>query len=154
MNVAQELLRLRQEDAQRWAVLNETLQRLTMLPSQLRQSLADQLWARMAANLFEYAFSASATQVNVQPITNEIEVITAIYAWCPAGESGYIQLGNTTIIPVAGGPTMLPFIRITLAPGDTRSLTVGTPGGALGSAGVCGLYLFGEPGAAYGHLPT
>lgn len=136
------------EQTHRMAVLDETLQRLTELPSLLRQSLADKLWAEIPANLFEYNFSpAGLTQIQVTPATNDYEVITAMYTWVPAGATGNVQLGNTLTIPVPPGPLYLSSLRITLSPGEVRQLTVS-------AAGAMGLYLWASPTASYGKMPT
>lgn len=139
-------------------LLNELVERAVhrigqQFQSGLRQSIADGLWAKIPIHVAEGAWNASATTLTWQPwLATDTELITHIVTYLPSGETGFLQFGNSDIVPVASGITSLRGKWI-LAPGDARSLIMGTPGSTAGQTpGLMYAHLSGEGMAVQGHV--
>jgi hypothetical protein len=124
--------------------LHTLVEEVAKLPSGLRQGVTDALWARIPTHVSESGWAPSASGLVVPPQTGDWELITSIITYVPATETGFIQLGNQDLIPVGGGTTILAPSKWMIGPGDARTLTIGTPGGAVGPAGLLYMHLAGE----------
>jgi hypothetical protein len=116
--------------AERDPFLDELLGKLSKLPSGLRQSLADQLWASIPSIYWESGNLASALSVNSTPRQESPVQITTIVASVPAGATGSLQLADV-VLYLGPGLSVVPFgdgAGIVLARSDTRSLTVTAAG--------------------------
>jgi hypothetical protein len=109
-------------------MLAHVVDKLTALPSGLRQELADHLWRSIPETTFEYGYTPSGVSVGARAQTSGLRRITAMYTWCPSGQTGFVAIGNTTLIPVPSGPFYMGPIAIIAEAGDTRTLYSGVPG--------------------------
>jgi hypothetical protein len=134
------------------AMLRHVLQELTQLPNGLRQTLADHLWASIPETVFEYGWNLSVTSISAHRETNGLRRITGAYTWCPSGQTGYLQLGNTTLIPVPSGPFYMGPLSIVLEETDIRTLYSGLPGTNTGVAGFMFVGLWGQQLPRFGQL--
>lgn len=130
-----------------------TIETLSGLSAQLRQSAADALWASIAAVVEEPTYSPSSSDGFVLagiPRFSDLVRIDRVLVSVPAGCTGTLRLGTETVIPnISAGVVSLPMTKI-LGPGDQRTLTIkGTPTDAIGA---CSLSLFGVQLAPTGSL--
>lgn len=109
-----------------------------------RQGLIDALWARIPAEITEWGYTTSATELNVQPVTTELVRVRSIVAFVETTDGAVIRLGTVTF-PIPSRFTNWRGLNIALNVGDTRRLTAA-------SAGALGLILSSEVQPRYGHL--
>jgi hypothetical protein len=133
-------------------LLSKVLGKLTDLPSGMRQTLADHLWSSIPETVFEYGWNPSATIVQAKKETDGIRRLTGLYTWCPPGQTGYVQVGNTILIPVPSGAFYMGPMSIIVESGDQRTLYSGIPGTNTGTAGFMFLGLWGQQLPRFGQL--
>lgn len=133
-------------------MLQHVLTELTKLPNGLRQTLADHLWASIPETVFEYGWNQNVTFISAHKETNSLRRISGMYTWCPAGQTGYVQLGSTTLIPVPSGPFYMGPLSLILEDSDQRTLYSGLPGTNTGVPGFMFLGLWGQQLPRIGQL--
>lgn len=127
--------------------LEEILAALNQLPSQLRVSLTDQLWAEIPQWVDEWNYNAAQaanTPLIVTPQTSGLEVISSIVVAVPAGATAVVQLGLMTM-PVGAGVTAITGSPKVMQTSDLRSVTAS-------GAGPTFLWLTGKQAPTYGVL--
>ncbi len=115
--------------------LRELLNRLVML-EQGRQSLIDHLWATIPSVVNERLYENQGQAVlTINATTSELWTVESIITSIPAGQTGLLQLGDSSMPVPAGTFTMAP-VSVLLRQVDPRVLT-------STGAGAMGLWLMG-----------
>ncbi len=132
------------------AALRMVLDRLAGLPDAVRQAVADAAWAAIPLTVSE-ANSAVLTNGGANPtltLNRQVDgyfLVESVVAIVPAGATATVILGSLTL-PVPAGVTSLPKLALTLAAGDTRSITL------AGAGGLTALILSGRQMPTFGVL--
>lgn len=111
-----------------------------------RQSLIDALWARLPTEITESGYTASTTELNVSPVTNELVRVSSVVVFCGTPTGGVLTLGSL-VFPVPGSPSrFVNWVGLNLMlPGSgPRRLTCTT-------ASKLGLIVCGSLVPLYGH---
>lgn len=111
-----------------------------------RQQLIDALWARLPTEITEFDYTASSTELNVSPTTNELVRVSSVVVFCGTATGGVLTLGPL-VFPVPGSPSRFVNwvgLNIMLPGSGPRKLTCTT-------ASKLGLIICGSLVPLYGH---
>jgi hypothetical protein len=125
------------------------VKQLADLPSQLRQTLADHLWASVGTFVAENAYNANlaiGATLTARAQVAGLEKIESVTACVPAGATAVVQLGDK-VLYVGQGVTTVPGLAVVLQTTDLRGITI------AGSAGPTALLLTGVAIPTFGVLP-
>lgn len=132
--------------------LHEIVERLTGLPDALRQTVSDGLWANIPTYVREGAWNAAATQISATPQNDLPFLVTSIVTFIAGDNTGWLQLGNTDLIPVPAGGFNITDTTWILQPSDPRALFIGTPGSESSTPAACAFWLFGTQMPTYSRM--
>ena len=131
--------------------LAEALRKLSGNVDALRQTLTDHLWSTIPVTVSESlqlnTGLAAGAQLNINPQTSGLELITGIFVSVPTGGAITLALASDLLLPFPAGVWPVTPVRKLLGPGDLRQVTAT----AL-CTGMVQVWLFGEQMPTYGAL--